>query len=544
MRKLSKATQALAAELHERIRARTPDNLAPRLAQVGASGEPAALGLLLPYLQASPPSLAFAARDAAGQLLDAVPHEEFGWLEQELRLRSRRGEYYRLDDAPDWSGLTPEALRRLRQEPGGTALVRVASFHANGFVREAAVYALDRDESGGELRYLLLRLNDWVQAIHHAARNAIERRLTPEYVPHFLGNIALCRRLGEQRRNPLRPLYEAIEQLLRSPAAAPARLHAEQSPDRHVRRAAFLLSAESPVTDDASLRALLLRALASDDLWLRIWATRTARTRLYGPALREALGQARGDRSVPVRREALLGFVEEFPELRKSLLDPSASLREMVHYYLRKKANLDLAAIYRQELEPPEASPEAVPGSATKLATALAGLGETGAAADADLVELFTIDDRPRVQRAALTALARLAPESSRPTLAAALGSPYPSVCRAVLAALGPQLPLVDAEALWRAYGDQPAPRCRLFLVKAFGQLPRWVSIRYLLLCCADRDQAVAAEALRLVEVWLAAMNSMAPSREERAALVDMLPRLDLKPALERRLRAVLSAWS
>lgn len=552
MRKLSKATLALATELEGHAAQQHFDALPPLLAALGASGEPAALAVLLPYLLASPPSTALAARQAAGALLATTPQAELGWLEQEIRSRSRRDAYYYRQPpagaASEWRGLTAAALKRHAREPGGAALLQVASFHDSGFVREAAIRAMDADQSGDELPYLLLRLNDWVPVIHHAARGAIERRLEPDHARHFLTSIALCQRLAEQRRNALGPLHEKIQALLRSPAAAPARLQAEGSPDRHVRRAAFLLSAESPSTDDAALRELLLRALGSGDLWVRIWATRTARTRLYGPALRETLGQARGDRSVPVRREALLGFVEEFPELRRSLLDPCASLREMVRYYLRKKANLDFAAIYRQELERLKEAEEqpAAPRATTQLITALAGLGETGGEEDADRIELFTIDDRPRVQQAALTALGRLAGERSRPTLAAALGSPYPSVCRAALAALGPHLPLVGAEALWRAYSEQPSGRCRFYLVKALGQLPRWVGIRYLLAACGDPDPGAADEALRLTRLWLAAPNYVAPAPAEKAALealLPTLPRVQGEPELRSRLEWTLAPW-
>jgi HEAT repeat protein len=459
-----------------------------------------ALVALLPLLVHPDIDRALAARLAAEKLLEQTLPQDLDWLEKEVRSRSRRDVYYVDASAGPvrWRRLTKAALIELSAQAGGDTLLKVASFHDNGYVREAAVSLLDLYTDGSELPFLLLRVNDWVKAVQRAGQTAVERRLVAGYAPRFFDNIYLCGQMEKQRRNDLSGLYGRVRALLCSDAAAAAREAASRSADRHVRRAAFALSVQASQAELTGLRQVILQALSSPDLWLRICAARTARARLYGAELREVLGQARGDRSVPVRREALLGFIDEHPELCRSLLDPCASLREMVRFYLRKQANLDFAAVYRNELERLAAAAP-TPGLGARLATALAGLGETGKPSDAELVELHTIDERPRVRQAALRALHRLDGGRRLATLAAALGDAHPGVFRTALLALGPELPLLGEHFLLRAFTEQPDPNCRRQLLPAMTHLPADARLRCLRQALSDPDSEVSVLARRLL---------------------------------------------
>jgi HEAT repeat protein len=375
--------------------------------------------------------------------------------------------------------------------------------------------------------------------VQQAAAAAVERRLMSTYAGHFFASASLGDHLLELRRNKLDGLHERVQSLLRSPSARAAREAALDSDDRQVRRAAFRLSADC----GGDVRGLLLRALCCDDLWVRLWAVRLARARLYGPALREVLAQARGDRSVPVRREALLGLKDDPLELLQSLFDPSRGVRDMVCFYLRNKTHLDLASLYRQEVTR-LAALGAQPRAGAQLATALYGLSETGSAADADSLELHTIDDRPRVRKAALLGLGRLDSERGQATLAAALADPHPGVCRAAVQALGRRMLLVGESALWRAFQEQRSPQCRLYLIGALASLPRWTSVRCLLRASGDPDPAVAAETQARLARWTAAVNTTRPTSEELATVHALSTRASLGRPLLQDLLSVLQPWN
>ena len=151
-----------------------------------------------------------------------------------------------------------------------------------------------------------------------------------------------------------------------------------------------------------------------------------------------------------------------------------------MRFYLRQKVEMDFAALYLQEALRLGAL-GMQPGVGARLVTAILGLSETGSASAADPIEVFTIDERPRVRKAALLCLGRLDGEQRQATLAAALSDPSPGVCQTALRALGTRIVLVGETALWRAIQEQRVARCRTYFVAALARLPRWAAVRCLL---------------------------------------------------------------
>lgn len=537
---MQKNTEALLEFIRQLGVARGTEQQTGLLRALGDSDDPMALQLLLPYLLDPVPSIAKAARQSAQRLLLQLSPEMLSWVEQETRRRSRKAHACTSNHAPllRWQLLTAGTLIELSREPEAFSILALASFHDSGFVREAAVRLLDAFHEGRELLYLLLRANDWVAVVRQEAQRAITRRLLPPYAQSFLYNISLCDRLGEMRRNNLGKLREAIYALLRSQAASSVRTAAFSAAQRQVRRAAFRLAADSG--DD--ILEVVLHALRSNDLWLRIWGTRTARARMDGPTLRKTLCLARQDRSTPVRREALLGFVDEPTELLASLLDPSASLREMVRFYLRQSANSDFAAVYRNQLEQESKSPPGA-SSTQRLAIALSGLGETGSKADAHYVETFIHDQRARIRHAALTAHSRLAKDQAVPNLLAALSDSSSRVLKGALVSLGSQITLASRELL-AAYRGHHSPGCRRLLVAYMPKLPRWQAAAGLLAACNDTDAEIASLAQRLLLTWLHSSNSYRPTRAECAHVHSALTTTRLPAVLQVAMERMMTAWS
>src|SRR6185312_3917797 len=102
-----------------------------------------------------------------GSILDALNVRDL--LEFDRRVRDR----VRMSASgwTHWATLKAGDLSVFRgAEATAAAVIGAASFHASGHVREAAVRLLDEVETGAELRFLLIRLNDWVPAVRSAAQ--------------------------------------------------------------------------------------------------------------------------------------------------------------------------------------------------------------------------------------------------------------------------------------------------------------------------------------------------------------------------------------
>ena len=93
-------------------------------------------------------------------------------------------------------------------------LIKIASLNRNGFVREKAVTELGRLKSQGSVKFVLLRLGDWVSQVRFAALNAIRGYLAPEYVKSLIGEFSLIDRLLEVRRADLEGINQEIVQFI------------------------------------------------------------------------------------------------------------------------------------------------------------------------------------------------------------------------------------------------------------------------------------------------------------------------------------------
>jgi len=207
-------------------------------------------------------------------------------------------------------------------------------------------------------------------------------------------------------------------------------------------------------------------------------------------------------------------------------MDRSASIRDEARFELRSRSDDDPSRRYRESL--------------TNNAIAIDGLGETGTAADADLLLPYLEHESARIRRAAVRAIARLKGDGSVPLLGPMILDRSPAVsaqARRALIRHAQVLDVADLDALWR---NATAPHMRRNVIRLFGALPKWESIIALLDVAGDDN-----DAMELVHRWFAAYN-----RSQIAPTADQLARLQramtLSPLDDRRrleLRFTLSAF-
>jgi HEAT repeat protein len=198
------------------------------------------------------------------------------------------------------------------------------------------------------------------------------------------------------------------------------------------------------------------------------------------------------------------------PAMRDLLLDRAAATRGEARAAIDRLEPMDFAAYYRERIGP----------DAPRLAAAVAGLADTGAAEDAYVVEPLLAHARPRVRAAALRALVRLTGDAAVPALVAALGDGSASVSRVAMDALRPRAARSDAAALGAWFGGSNAPHVRRNALALLAVRGKWDGIAWILQACGDGDPMVHEAGMRQLRWWHQRFNRSftqpAPAQQER----------------------------
>ncbi len=395
----------------------------------------------------------------------------------------------------DWRfpPLTDSKIIRLSRGLNGP--LGLLSFHGNGYTREGAIHALSSEQSGQELPFLLIRLNDWVSEVRDAAKKAVVARIRTEYVVHFIQCLPLIYRLQKQSRKDHRPLVDSIINLICSEEAHPVLQEAVLQGGRQTRRLALRLLVDHPSSD---LLPFLEELLESRDPVIRLSAARELRTRLAGDSLLAVLERLIHDRLMPVRREALYGYANKFPELaqqylREALLDSYKSIRETARFYLSKSGPIDFRAFYLSNLDAADEF---------KRAAATSSLGEVGKPEDAPRLSLLFQDASARVRRSAVRAVGRLNPEIFADQILEMLEDTKPVVAKAAREVFSARPDLLKPQQLWRMFERAQQHRTRHVIISLIRLLQWWDSAALLVSATGCGDSDAVKLAISYLEQW------------------------------------------
>jgi hypothetical protein len=404
---------------------------------------------------------------AAAAVIDAAfahtPVRALSRLEDECR---RVGWY--LNAA--WYSLRPVELSRFDPaSPARLGLAGVASFHHDGYVREAAVAWLATLDARA-LPFLLLRLNDWVPQIAERALLAVQSRLVGTQADALIDCLPLVASLERSTRRDHHTVIEAVYAVLRDPAQREALARGRRSTDRLIRRLCFRLARQSA---GSAILDLFRESRDDPDAALRLAAITDTVARVRVRELEAVMVAASTDPFPPVRRVALDAVATHLdatlaqPLLERGLLDPGRSVRDVARYHLaRLQLPVDVTQSYVDSL--------AGPLQPRTLATALAGLRETGRPEHAGIALGFLDHDRPIVRRAALRTVAALNATGHLDRLVALLDDPSPTVAKTAAEALQPHVGTIGIDAILGAVRSAQRSHNRVAAASLALGLGKW----------------------------------------------------------------------
>jgi HEAT repeat protein len=538
MWRLSEQTQHLVQELHDLLssnswfgKAKREASILVLLDQIRDHGEPAAVSTVARCLFEPSQQIKIAASRTIQRLLCLVSPEQL------IHLSGVIGWSWGWYISDSWDKLTPSGVAALLVDPESRAAVLgLLSFHRNGYVRHEAVRLLARETTDDELRYLLIRQNDWVSVIGDEAQGAVQKRLVPSYLPHFIRCLPLVVHLLAFRRRDLSPVVRKVVEMLVQPRHDAMLADVIKAANLAVRRQVVQVALNEPGEHQARV---IHYGIMSADAIVRLACAKQAGRSFSGPELWHATKTLQQDRFMPIRREGFRVEAEGNPDgapsvWKRALLDPNASIRELARFSLGKIGAFDGAGFYRQILARNGIS---LPG--------VSGLAECGDRTDLATLRSLLAHPLPKFRRAAIRGLARIAKEEAVVDLVRALRDRIPSVVREAKKQLMNFLNDVPGDSLFAVVNEADTEHARKCAVRLIFNKGKWQSLPWLIQIASQEDEAVASLSRRLIEAWFSPplCNKVftKPSTDERQAIHEAMGRLRRETDVE--FSAKLHEW-
>ncbi|WP_189003610.1 HEAT repeat domain-containing protein [Deinococcus roseus] len=308
---------------------------------------------------------------------------------------------------------------------------------------------------------LLVRANDWVQAVQLQAHAALWKRLVPECREHWIELFPLVVRLLEGTRAGAPEWFSALLKLLSQPESRQ------------------LLQSKFAFLDDLTRKSLMqvVQHQLTDPGWLPILQKDPSiqvRRLLAQHAPVADLFELTGDADFKVREKVTQRIAQEGtpqqirPVLLQALLDMRSGNRALAQYLLKKQGD-EVRRLYL-----------AMQPNNTREKIGLAGgLADVGTLQDLPLLKNLSRHPHPRVRAEALRGLGRLGPVQFQKELEDAVLEVQRISWTALYALRAAQL--IAEPAIQRLWLKATTPRQRKNLIQMVLQLPRYQAVAVLL---------------------------------------------------------------
>lgn len=496
MRKLSELTSQLISELNDISskvhlfgfgKATTNRKVADLILKVGEKKELGSIEVLASFLFDDSHIVRQASRHAVHLIFSvSEPIELFKMLENSICIYSNA-----------WRSMKPnDVLEMASDSISRVSVLGLLSYHPSGYVRHEAVRLLGEIHDCSELKYLLIRLNDWVKSISQDAQSFVTERITEKYITEIVNCLGIIVRLLECRRYHHDLTVRRIVKLLLAPKHESQLKTVLALPDTAVRRVIF----EKGLDFETAVDRIITLGLASTDPAIRLKASKRVAGTVTTPALRQIAHRLQHDTFMPVRREGYLMEAEEFPEelehiWSRGLLDKNPSIRDYAFFYLTKNKTFDVADFYRK-----------LATESCQSIEVAHGLGLSGDERDLPVIrKLLSLSSSPRMTSALIRSFSIIAKESAIPELLPFLNSNSPSVVRETCHQLKNYVRHVSPEMLFQLIVNNQSAKVRNSLLPLLVAHGKWTSLPWFIRLLNHSDESVVQTASRMITDWFTA---------------------------------------
>lgn len=399
----------------------------------------------------------------------------------------------------NWSNKkTEELFHPLMTEEEKLTILGLSSFHPNGYFREKAIKKLSQMNTGFEIPFIMIRINDWVKEVRNISKENLTKFLKQEYAASFVASLPLVFRLKDCSRAEHDDIFNAIVSMLCSEECSSELINGLNSTDSKVRLLCYKIILQERTLNNKSIISYLIKEPYP---YIRLFVLKIIQKTITIDEFNDISHFLMKDKLAPIRilaLETLYKFnpSESIDVLEKSLFDESQAVREFARYLLNKYKKYDFSSIYRNAVYKKE-----------DIYSSICGLGETGGINDSKIVVEFVSFDSHKIARASLYALAKLDFDGYKEMFVFTLSDSRPSISKAAKRILQGQINSSEEKSIYDIFKESNYEHVKINTCILLCSLSKWISIKYILEFCNHENQAVSTLGQYALEGWKLKFN-------------------------------------
>lgn len=407
------------------------------------------------------------AGDMITSLLGQITNNELIQLDEKIR------GHYEYQYSSLWE-FNAKDIHRILRLKNCDHLIGLCSFFPNGYLREAALKDLIKLKNEKVLKYILLRLNDWVASIRIIAKTDIIEKLSTNNSRPFINLLDIVERMSFWGRDQHSDIIAQIEQQLTIPENENLVVEVFRNPNFRVRR--FLVRILSRGSNESVTRIIDL-VKEDNDLMVRFIFLRSIQESISIDQAKKLVDIFKHDKLPTIKRLCAEISVENKLDQSKDLLetllfDNSKSVRELSRWYLKKEYEEDnFRSIYLAEID-----------RANFSYGCICGLGEVGQKTDANSIVKLLDHKRVKVRKATFLAISNLNPDLIYDHVLKNISTESPSMIKCMAGFIADNFIHYSKEDIWELMlnSNTEIVKTNLFIA-IISKATKWEKLRYLL---------------------------------------------------------------
>ncbi len=470
-----------------------------RLTEKLKAGEINNLPWIYTFLTSKDPDIVRTAATTLANYVDTMDPKYLVSFDERFR------SYTSMEWSIDWGSVDISRMKSvIGNEKTFLWVMRLGTFNPNGYYREKCINRIAKDP--GSYIFLLIRLKDWVAEVRAAARKACNDIVSLSFyeLVNCLSSLEKVKRSERADAYFLRDLEARLSEriMLLSPGFEKRYLKGFDVPTR---RALYRILLENKRLGKDEVKGILTSENNSQCLYyvMSLYISQ------YGLTAEE-LDEFIDHKSFTVQRKAIEQKYDltgkPWPGLESKLLSPSAPIRELARYILKKHENTDCRAFYIEHLD------------SSNKCVCIAGIGETGKAEDAEFIMPFLEDSDTRIVKAALHALANLGGDSLKDVFWKYLQDDRQNVAIQAFREITRLGIRYGAKQIYDLFCKTDSQLLKIKLIYRLSHEAYWDRVPYALMLYYDSDYKIR-DTVRIALAWKHT-NAYAGTTEENAAFI------------------------